>query len=493
MDIDLSSMPLAQISADIELIFVVSGEMNHRFVRDASLLEECGFTGKEGQKCYLAHVKRLYVGIASIEWDELRTGCAQAIRALRNVKASSLKVGAYAAKRETNWLAAMVEGFLLGDYSFDRYKSTKENHPIENVTISLENFDASINLVDDIQILNERLKRSLIVSDAVNFTRDVANSAPDDMTPSMMASLAAEMAREEGLEISVYDENWLEENGLGAFLAVSRASAHAPRLIHLTYTPQERPVARVALVGKGLTYDSGGLSLKPSEHMITMKADKSGASAILGIMSALAKMELPIEVHGVIGATENMIGGNAYKPDDILVAKNGKTIEVRNTDAEGRLVLADCLCYIQDYAKENEFELDAILDFATLTGACVVGLGEYTIGLMGHNKKLKESIEEAAFKAGELIAELPFNPYLKELLKSQVADICNISSSRYGGAITAALFLSEFISEENRQKWAHLDIAGPAFVEKEWGCNPHGASGAGVRLALQWLEELATR
>ena len=220
------------------------------------------------------------------------------------------------------------------------------------------------------------------------------------------------MAKTNGLECKILDENDLEKENMGAFLAVSRASVHPPRLIHLTYKPNN-PKYKIALVGKGLTYDSGGLSLKPSDYMVTMKADKSGACAVLGILKAVNELKLPIEVHGIIGATENMIGADAYKPDDILKAKNGKTIEIRNTDAEGRLVLADCLCYIQE-----KVELDYLFDFATLTGACVVALGEYTTGVMGRSSKLKHSFLKAASKAGELTGILPFNRYLKKLLKA---------------------------------------------------------------------------
>ena len=182
-----------------------------------------------------------------------------------------------------------------------------------------------------------------------------------------------------------------------------------------------------------------------------------------------------------------MIGGNAYKPDDVLKAKNGKTIEVRNTDAEGRLVLSDCLCYAQDEIKD----IDYIFDFATLTGACVVGVGEYTSGIMGNNNELKKEVVNAALSSGEYATALDFNRFLKKAIKSEIADVCNIASSRYGGAITAGMFLDNFIYEENKNKWIHFDIAGPAFVEKVWGYNPHGASGAGVRMTIKFLQDLA--
>ncbi|MDR2635277.1 MAG: leucyl aminopeptidase, partial [Campylobacteraceae bacterium] len=219
----------------------------------------------------------------------------------------------------------------------------------------------------------------------------------------------------------------------------------------------------------------------PSDYMVTMKADKSGGAAAMAIIKGAAELNLPFEIHAIVGATENMIGGNAYKPDDVLTAKNGKTIEVRNTDAEGRLVLADCLCYAQ------ELKPDLLIDMATLTGACVVALGEYTTGVMGYNDKLKHELFQAATQSGELVNNLSYNRYLKKLLKSAVADISNISSSRYGGAITAALFLDNFIEEPYKDKWLHLDIAGPAYTEKDWGYNQSGASGAGVRMNLYWL------
>jgi len=220
--------------------------------------------------------------------------------------------------------------------------------------------------------------------------------------------------------------------------------------------------------------------------MITMKADKSGAVAVLNSIKTIAQLKLPIEVHAIIGAVENMIGGNAYKPDDILKAKNGKTIEVRNTDAEGRLVLADCLCYAQDEIKN----IDYILDFATLTGACVVGLGEYTTAIMGNSERLKEQALKSTQSSGEYATKLDFNRYLQKCIKSEIADVCNISNTRYGGAITAGIFLSNFIYEENKDKWIHFDIAGPAFVEKAWGYNPHGASGTGVRMTVKFVQDL---
>ncbi|MDQ1338159.1 MAG: leucyl aminopeptidase, partial [Campylobacterota bacterium] len=255
-------------------------------------------------------------------------------------------------------------------------------------------------------------------------------------------------------------------------------------LIHLAYKPAN-PKKIITLVGKGLTYDSGGLSLKAPTSMVTMKMDKAGACAVLGIIKAVSELKLDIEVHAFIGAVENMVGGNAYKPDDVLVSRSKTTIEVRNTDAEGRLVLADVLDYAQDKVKA-----DYIFDFATLTGACMIALGQYTTGLMGHSHKLKHDISRAGTDSGEMISSLPFNRHLKKLLKSEIADISNTASKPYGGAITAGMFLDKFIRDENKNRWMHFDIAGTAYTETPWDCNVYGATGAGVRLMCEFLREV---
>ena len=326
----------------------------------------------------------------------------------------------------------------------------------------------------------------MIIAKSVNKTRDFVNSTPEDFYPKIMAKEAKKIAKNSNISLKVYGENYLEKNKMFSMLSVGRASRHESQLIHLTYKPKEIVNAKVVLIGKGLTYDSGGLSLKGSANMVSMKSDKAGACAVLGMINAIAKLELPIEVHAVLGAVENMIGGDAYKPDDVLCAKNGTTIEVRNTDAEGRLVLADCLCYAQDKIKD----IDYMFDFATLTGACVVGVGEYTSAVMGNNTKLRCQVVKHANVSGEFLTTLSFNRHLRKLLKSEIADISNVASSSYGGSITAGLFLDKFVYEENKDKWLHFDIAGPAYVEKSWGYNPYGASGAGVRMAVEFLKNL---
>ncbi|WP_024791012.1 MULTISPECIES: leucyl aminopeptidase [unclassified Lebetimonas] len=432
--------------------------------------EEYGFNGKDGEVLVLAEKKRIYVGIEKINAENIKTATASIIKSLKKYKFESVEITPPNTKKE-EILISFFEGFMLGDYEFDKYKNEKAKHPVKKIAInSKRDFD-------------ELIKEAKIRANTINFVRDVINSVPDEITPPKLAAIAEDVAKENKLECKIYDENYLYENGYHAFYAVGKASSNPPRLIHLTYKPKN-PKRKIVLIGKGLCYDSGGLSLKPADYMVTMKSDKSGAVTVLGIIKAVSELKLDIEVHAILGAAENMIGGNAYKPDDVLKAKNSKTIEVRNTDAEGRLVLADCLCYADEEIKEY----DEIYDFATLTGACVVGLGEYTAGVMGFNKEKIENIIKNAQLAGEHFAYLPFNKYLPKLLKSNIADICNIASSRYGGALTAGVFLSEFV--KNKDKWTHLDIAGPAFVEKEWGFNPYGASGFGVDTFINYLKSL---
>lgn len=480
MEFLISEKKVSENQADCEFVIVIDGNLDHKWVQEREDLETLSFEGKSEEVAYLPHQHRVYVGADSFDRDEIRLACAKAINTIKKSKYTSVKVGIYIDKCPVTNTKAIVEGIVLGSYSFDKYKTEKSGCNVKTVTISLEDYsDKQLSL----NSAQKAIEEAQIVAEATNDAKETVNSVPDDMTPAELALKAIAIAENlENVECFIGDENFLKEQEMGAFLAVSRASEHKPRFIHLTYKPKDAK-EKFVFVGKGLTYDSGGLSLKPSEHMVSMKADKGGAAAALSILKGAAQLEVPFEVHTIIGACENMIGGNAYKPDDVLVAKNGKTIEVRNTDAEGRLVLADCLCFAQ------ELKPDYLVDLATLTGACVVALGDYTTGVMGHNNILKHEIMNSASKSGELTGSLPFNRYLKKLLKSSVADISNISSSRYGGAITAALFLDNFIEEENKEKWIHLDIAGPAFIEKDWGYNQAGASGAGVRMCLYWLKD----
>ncbi len=457
---------------DVEIVVIKRiKDIKNRIKKD---LLSLGFCTKSGEPIYLNNI--FYIGATKLKGEELKIALSSTIQKIAKTKFTHIYITIMQDSKELK-IRDIVEGIALGGYRFERYKSAKKSD-----TLSLD-IDIS-SLPHKQNKLSQDLKNSLNITKSVNSVRDFVNTAPEDFYPETMVKKAEDIAKESSLNCLVFGEEYLKSSGMNAMLAVGRASRHESKLIHLTYKPKN-PKAVVVLVGKGLTYDCGGLSLKSSGGL-NMKCDKSGGCAVLGIMEAISKLGYEYEVHGIIGAVENMIGGNAYKPDDILVAKNGKTIEVRNTDAEGRLVLADCLCYAQDEIKD----IDYILDMATLTGACIVALGDYTTGVMGHNEKLMKRVQNAAKSSGELVGFLPSNRYLLHKMDSKVADILNSSNSRAGGAITASIFLNNFIKKSNKQKWIHLDIAGAAYKEESWGYNPYGASGAGVRLILDFIKNL---
>ena len=459
---------------DFDLEIVLVNNLNQiECEKDREILENLEFKVKDEMAVLLAQSKKIYASFEEFSYDSLAIAMATAIKRFNSTKYKSIKLLLNSNLKDN--FKALVEGAILGSYSFDNYKSEKEIKKQE-LAFVVEDKDSQLTTI---------LKESQTICEAVNSARDMVNTAPADFTPKSFVKEAQSIAKEFELDCEILGEKDLEKQKMMSMHSVGRASIHESQLIHLKYKPK-KAIKKVVLVGKGLTYDSGGLSLKPADFMITMKADKSGGVAVLNTIKVIAKLKLPIEVHAIIGAVENMIGGNAYKPDDILRAKNGKTIEVRNTDAEGRLVLADCLCYAQDEIKN----IDYLLDFATLTGACVVGLGEYTTGIMGNSEELKHQALVSAQNSGEYVTKLDFNRYLKKCIKSEIADVCNISNTRYGGAITAGMFLDNFIYEENKNRWIHFDIAGPAFVEKAWGYNPYGASGTGVRMAVQFIKDL---
>jgi len=477
MDFSLHDKHLYDINAELSVVFALNtDELLHE-----GILNELGFKAHQDETCYISEFKTLYVGVEANEHDLFRSAAATAIRILSKFNYSSLKLAQYDVNNQDGIFAALVEGFILGLYTCNTYKSKKETNSLQEIYFSNRTLEDE---ASEISVLDQTLIKAQVLAIATNYTRELVNTTPEDLFPLKLAHIAEDLAKENDLGCKILGESELAHENMNAMLSVGRASRHDSQLIHLSYKPKE-PRAVVSLIGKGLTYDSGGLSLKPATSMVSMKLDKSGGCAVLGIMKAVSELKLPVEVHGIVGAVENMLGADAYKPDDVLTAKNGKTIEVRNTDAEGRLVLADCLCYAQE-----KVQADYIFDYATLTGACVVALGQYTTGLMGHSTKIKHSLSRSASKTGELVGALPFNRYLKKQLKSEVADISNISNKPYGGAITAAQFLDNFITDENKEKWMHFDIAGPAYVESVWGYNPYGGSGAGVRLTVDWLSNI---
>ncbi len=483
LKISIQNVNSQNANADIKVAFIAKDNLSS--TKDKELLENLWADAKGS---FLAQdSKILYVGLSldsksatmsdsSEVYVYQEAGCS-AVRALKNlkIKSASMDLGEFSKEA----IFHILQGLWLGFYEYRGLKSSDENHSLE---ISLSGVEES------------SLKDSKIICDSVNFVRDIVNTPPNIANSVYLSELAQNEVNKLSKELKNPEikainrsNSYMEEQKMGAFVAVNSASNFPAFLTHLIYKPSSvsENTKKVAIVGKGLVYDTGGLSLKPADYMTTMKADKGGACAVLGTFMAAARLNLNIELHAIMGITDNAIGKSAYRPDDILVSREKKSIEVKNTDAEGRLVLADCLSYAQD------LDVDIILDFATLTGACVVALGEYTSGVMGFNENLKQDFVNAALQSGELAHTLPFNKHLKKLIESKVADVSNTSSSRYGGAITAGLFLSEFIRDEYKDKWLHIDIAGPAFVEKDWGVNPHGASGAGVRACVAFLDKIA--
>lgn len=463
MKIDLVS----DIKSDIKVEFLdVKSFKKHKQYK---LLDQAGFNAEQDSTCFLHEKKLLVCGVDDTTNDNIRSVCSIAIKALKNTnyKSASLSVN-----KAT--IQAIVEGLVLGGYEYNTYKSKPTKSKLKNIY-----------LCGDISKLKDIFQEAIIIAEATCFTRDIVNTIPEDLNPPTFADLAKKLAKENNLTCEVLGEKELRKEKMESMLAVGRASRHDSKLIHLTYKPKKKAKKVVSLIGKGLTYDSGGLSLKIGASMVTMKMDKAGGCSVLGMIKAVSELKLDIELHVFIGAVENMIGGDAYKPDDVLVTRSGQTVEVRNTDAEGRLVLCDVLDYAQDKVKA-----DYMFDFATLTGACMVALGQYTTGVMGHSSALKHNVLRSATNSGELAATLPFNKHLNKLLKSGIADISNVSSKPYGGAITAGLFLDRFIRKENKEKWLHFDIAGSAYTESPWDCNVYGATGASVRMISNFLQNI---
>jgi leucyl aminopeptidase len=438
---------------------------------DLSFLAERGFEGRPGEALAVPSGRGTWIALGVGEPEKvtaeiLRRAAAAFVRSAWRDTAGALTLLAAAPADLDPALAAqaVAEGASLAAYKFSRYKADPKPCRLESIVV-LGTGDGA----------RHGLDRGARVAAAVALARDLVNEPAKAMTPRRLADIAAEIAEAEGLTLTVLDEAAIAAEGLGGLAGVAAGSHEPPRLIELVYDPPS-PVGTVALVGKGITFDSGGLSIKTAEGMETMKTDKSGAAAVLGAMSVIAALAPPVKVIGIIPATENMPGGSATKPGDVLTIRNGKTVEVLNTDAEGRLVLADGL------SLAVEAGADAIIDVATLTGACIVALGRKVAGLMGNHQGWQDQVAAAAARAGEEVWPLPLPEDYRKQIDSEVADIKNIGGGRYGGALTAGLFLREFVGDV---PWAHLDIAGPARSEDDEGYLQKGGTGFGVRTLVE--------
>lgn len=367
----------------------------------------------------------------------------------------------------------MTEGALLGLYTFRRHITQKENNIGE-----IKNF---IIIGKEKGALEKTIEKGQILAEAANRARDMVNEPANFMTPAAMAEAARRFAATYGLKVEVLEREKMKELGMGGLLGVSQGSQQPPRFIILGYRGRPSDEIDLALVGKGITFDSGGIDIKPSEGMEEMKGDMAGGASVMATLAALAQLKPKINVTALVPATENLPSGTAMKPGDIITAMNGKTIEVLNTDAEGRLILADALSYAKKIGAK------AIVDVATLTGACHVALGTVCSGTFTNDQALADKVIAAGKETGELMWQLPMYEEYKEQLKSDVADIKNIGN-RYGGAITGAKFLEEFV---DKTPWVHLDIAGTYYTDKEKGYTIKGATGIPVRTLINLVLAMA--
>ncbi|HZO68761.1 MAG TPA: leucyl aminopeptidase [Kribbellaceae bacterium] len=494
--ISLSKTDVANVKSDVVVIAVVKGDsgvtlpagtesVNRAYDgKLAEVLANLGASGKAGDVTKLAAARGMKatavvaVGLGpapdgELKTEDLRRAAGAAVRATKASQSVALALPA----PDPDSVRAVAEGALLGRYAFTAYKSdSNKNTSTGDLTV----------LTDQARGKDAKaaLEQARVVAEAVNTARDWVNTPPSDLHPIEFAADTVELAKKHGVKAEVLDEKALTKGGYGGIMGVGKGSHNPPRLVRLSYTPKLRaksgPVPHLAFVGKGITFDSGGLSLKPPTAMITMKADMAGAAAVVAATIAIAQLGLPVRVTTYAAMAENMPSGSATRPSDVLTMYGGKTVEVLNTDAEGRLVLGDAL------VRASEDEPDLIVDVATLTGACVVALGTKIAAAFANNDATRHRVIDAADSAGESLWPLPIPPELLEKLKqhSKVADLANIIGEAWGGALTAAAFLGEFVADGI--DWAHLDIAGPAF--NDGGASnytPAGGTGFAVRTLVQ--------
>jgi leucyl aminopeptidase len=474
-----STKPASEAVTEVEL----TGELATLDEKYAGILRELiieeEFKGKLGSTI----VTRLPVGNGvrkiilvglgkseALKLESLRRAAAAAARVAKKQKCKTLGISLPVYQNEpATTTQALTEGVILALYQDIRFKSETEEKPTQVQTVDLLGLPGQ----------EAAITRANQICEGVILARELVAAPANAVTPITMAETAQAIASDYGMEIEILEQADCEKLGMGAFLAVAQGSEIPPKFIHLTYKPEATPRRKVAIIGKGLTFDSGGLNIKGAGSGIeSMKIDMGGAAATLGAAKAIAQLKPDVEVHFISAVTENMISGRAMHPGDILTASNGKTIEVNNTDAEGRLTLADALVFA------DKLGVEAIVDLATLTGACVIALGDDIAGLFTPDDNLAKQLETAADIAGEKIWRMPMEEKYFEGLKSSLADMKN-TGPRPGGSITASLFLKQFVKDT--PAWAHLDVAGPVWTDKENGYNSSGATGYGVRTLVNWV------
>lgn len=477
-----SPSPAADLSADLLVVFVPAGaaatalaELDAHAHFDGALAQVAvdeEFTGKAGQSLMVPGLGRilakrvLAVGVGAATDAEVSLAAGSAGNEARKRGARHVALSMRALPAPT--LRSALEAFAEGNYRFDKYKAeASRKAPVDLVSL--------LGAGDD--------QRAVALAEAAiagqSLARDLVNEQPAECYPQSLAKVAEGLANDR-ITVTVLDEVAIKEKGMGGLYGVGQGSDRPPRFVHARYEPKGPAKAHVAIIGKGVTFDSGGLSLKPTDGMLTMRCDMGGAAAVIGTLKAISAIQPNVRVDIIFGAAENMPSGKSYKLGDILKMYNGKTVEVHNTDAEGRLVLADCLTYA------SQLKPDVVIDLATLTGAAVVALGDWYSALYTRSDDLNGQLQNAASDAHEAVWRMPLPDLYKDKLKAEWGDLKNVGG-RAGGSITAALFLSEFVTVE---KWAHIDIAGPAFMESQLMHYVPGGTGTMVRTLTRWIERL---
>jgi leucyl aminopeptidase len=484
-----TEMLVLGVFSDARGLDKLSADFDHRLAGAISRLIKLGdFKGKEGASAILygdgkiAAERLLLVGLGEKKKatvDTLRKAAANAANKAVAMKIRNISLALHRAfEKRFDWVVSgqvCAEGVYFGSFRYDEFVTDSENGRLGSLCVGLIDFDSAV-----IKKLSKGLSSGVIIGKAQSYARTLANRPGNVINPPVLAAEAKKLAKEAGLDCTVFDEKQLAAKGMGGILAVGSGSQNKPRFIVLRYAPAGKGAHRlpaVAIVGKAITFDSGGISIKPANFMDQMKLDKSGGVAVLGTMKAASELKLPIRLYGIIPAAENLPSGSSYRPGDILTTFSGKTVEVQNTDAEGRLILCDALSFAVSEG------CDIIIDIATLTGACRVALGTYMSGLMGNDEKLLGQLQKAAQFSGEKVWLMPSGDEYAEEMKSKIADLKNIGG-KWGGACTAAAFLRQFVGE---RKWAHLDIAGVDIIEKPTEFATEGSTGFGVRLLTAYL------
>lgn len=490
MEVEVKNLPVDTILSDLIIVPIFEktifqekglGDTCSNYIN--SLLEE-NKCQKYGQTTFIHTLgfcnskQILLLGLGEKEIltpDKVRQTIAMAIRTACKQKIQTASILVEDLLMESMYISAITEGAILGDYKFNYYKTNNQSVSVEKLFLIVQD-------VSNLNLLQSIAAQAVLIANGVNLTRDLVNHPAQYMTPEKMAWHANEIAQHTGMEVSVLQSDDIAAAGMHAIKAVAQGSDTLPYFIVLKYQGNPDSAEFIAYIGKGITFDSGGISLKPSEKMGDMKGDMAGGGAVLGAMSVIGQLKPKVNIWGIIPCAENMPSGHAYRPGDIISSLSGKTIEIITTDAEGRLILADAITYARNHGASK------VIDLATLTGACVVALGNSTSGVITNNQDWYHSVAKAASQTGEKIWEMPNFTEYKELIKSDLADLKN-SGGRMAGMITAGLFLGEFAEET---PWVHVDIAGTSDLDKAQGYNHKGATGAGVRLLVQLAQDMGT-